>query len=48
MRSEEINRQRRRFIGAAAMTTAAVPLGMFSSAKAQSGETKSDGRNGNS
>jgi pimeloyl-ACP methyl ester carboxylesterase len=37
---EEINRQRRRFFGAAAMTVAAAQLGMIGAAAAQSGETK--------
>jgi len=38
--SEEINNDRRRFLGTAAMTIAAVQLGMFGSASAQSGKTK--------
>src|SRR2546427_5765962 len=38
--SEEINHDRRRFLGTAAMTIAAAQLGMFGSAKAQSGKTK--------
>jgi pimeloyl-ACP methyl ester carboxylesterase len=37
---EEINRQRRRFFGAAAMTVAAAQLGMIGAAAAQSAETK--------
>jgi pimeloyl-ACP methyl ester carboxylesterase len=38
--SEEINHDRRRFLGAAAMTFAAAQFGMFGYAKAQSNETK--------
>ena len=38
--SEEINHDRRRFLGTAAMTIAAAQLGMFGSASAQSGKTK--------
>jgi pimeloyl-ACP methyl ester carboxylesterase len=38
--SEEINNDRRRFLGTAAMTIAAAQLGMFGSASAQSGPTK--------
>jgi len=38
--SEEINSDRRRFLGTAAMTIAAAQLGMFGSADAQSGKTK--------
>ena len=38
--SEEINNDRRRFLGTAAMTIAAAKLGMFGSASAQSGKTK--------
>ena len=38
--SEEINNDRRRFLGTAAMTIAAAQLGMFGSASAQSGKTK--------
>jgi pimeloyl-ACP methyl ester carboxylesterase len=38
--SEEINHDRRRFLGAAAMTFAAAQFGMFGYAKAQSSETK--------
>ena len=34
---EEINNDRRRFLGTAAMTIAAAQLGMFGSASAQSG-----------
>ena len=41
--SEEINRDRRRFFGAMAMTIAAAQLGMFGSAAAQSGKTKPAG-----
>lgn len=41
--SEEINRDRRRFLGLAAMSVAAPHLGMFGSAKAQSGKTKPAG-----
>ena len=41
--SEEINRNRRRFLGTAAMTIAAARLGMTGSAKAQSGELKPGG-----
>jgi nitrous oxide reductase len=37
--SEEINNDRRRFFGTAAMTIAAAQLGMFGSAKAQSSKT---------
>ena len=37
---EEINTDRRRFFGAAAVTVAAAQLGMIGSAAAQSGETK--------
>jgi pimeloyl-ACP methyl ester carboxylesterase len=40
MELEEINYRRRGFFGAAAMTVAAAQLGMFGSAKAQSGEKK--------
>jgi hypothetical protein len=36
---KEINHQRRRFIGAAAMTVAAAQLGIVGSAQAQSGGT---------
>jgi pimeloyl-ACP methyl ester carboxylesterase len=39
--SEEINRDRRRFFGGAAMTVAAAQLGMIGSADAQSGMAKS-------
>jgi pimeloyl-ACP methyl ester carboxylesterase len=38
--SEEINHDRRRFLGTAAITIAAGQLGMFGSANAQSGKTK--------
>ena len=38
--SEEINHDRRRFLGTAAMTIAAAELGMIGSANAQSGKTK--------
>ena len=38
--SEEINHDRRRFLGTAAMTIAAAQLGMIGSAGAQSGKTK--------
>lgn len=38
--SEEINYDRRRFLGTAAMTIATAQLGMFGSANAQSGKTK--------
>ena len=38
--SEEINNDRRRFLGTAAMSIAAAQLGMFGSASAQSGKTK--------
>ncbi len=38
--SEEINYERRRFLGAASMTIAAAQLGMIGSAKAQSSKTK--------
>jgi pimeloyl-ACP methyl ester carboxylesterase len=38
--SEAINRHRRRFLGTAAMTLAAAPLAMISSAAAQSGRAK--------
>ena len=38
--SEEINNDRRRFLGVAAMSIAAAQLGMFGSASAQSGKTK--------
>src|SRR4051812_48118594 len=41
--SEEINRDRRRFLGTAAMTIAAAQLGMSGSAKAQSSEMKPAG-----
>jgi pimeloyl-ACP methyl ester carboxylesterase len=41
--SEEINRERRRFLGTAAMTIAAAQLGMIGSAKAQSSEMKPAG-----
>jgi pimeloyl-ACP methyl ester carboxylesterase len=41
--SEEINQDRRRFLGAAAMTVAAAQLGIIGSAKAQSGEMKPAG-----
>jgi pimeloyl-ACP methyl ester carboxylesterase len=41
--TEEINRQRRRFISAAAMTIAAAQLGVIGSAKAQSNEMKPAG-----
>jgi nitrous oxide reductase len=37
--SEEINHDRRRFLGTAAMTFAAAQLGMIGSAKAQSSKT---------
>ena len=37
--AEKINRQRRRFIGAAAMSIAAAHLGMTGSAQAQSSKT---------
>jgi len=40
--SEEINHDRRRFFGAAAMTVAAAQLGMFSSAKAESGKPEAE------
>ena len=40
--SEEINHGRRRFFGAAAMTVAATQLGMFASAKAQSGKPEAE------
>jgi pimeloyl-ACP methyl ester carboxylesterase len=36
--SEDINRQRRRFIGGAAMTTAAIQLGLVGAAQAQAGK----------
>jgi pimeloyl-ACP methyl ester carboxylesterase len=39
--SKEINRPRRRFLGATAMTIAAAQLGLMSSAQAQSGTTNS-------
>jgi pimeloyl-ACP methyl ester carboxylesterase len=39
--SEDINHNRRRFLGAAAMTVAAARLGLMGSAEAQSGKTKS-------
>ncbi len=39
--SDEINHNRRRFLGAAAMTIAAAQLGIFGSANAQSSKTKS-------
>ena len=39
--AEEINRQRRRFIGAAAMTVVAAGLGVSSSGQVQAGETSS-------
>jgi len=39
--SEEINHNRRQFLGTAAMTIAAAQLGIFSSAEAQSSNTKS-------
>ena len=39
--SEEINHDRRRFLSSAAMTIAAAQIGMFGSANAQSGKTKS-------
>src|SRR5687768_7738626 len=38
--SEEIDRHRRRFLGAAAVTAAAAQLGMIASARAQAGGTK--------
>jgi pimeloyl-ACP methyl ester carboxylesterase len=38
--SKEIDLQRRRFLGAAAMTIAAAPLGMIGAANAQPGKTK--------
>jgi pimeloyl-ACP methyl ester carboxylesterase len=38
--SEEINHDRRRFLGTAAITIAAAQVGMFGSANAQSGKTK--------
>jgi hypothetical protein len=38
--SEEINRDRRRFVGTVAMTIAAAQLGMIGSAAAQSGKAK--------
>ena len=38
--SEEINQNRRRFLGTAAMTIAAAPFGMIGSAGAQSNDTK--------
>jgi nitrous oxide reductase len=38
--SEKINRQRRRFLGTAAMTIATTQLGIFGSAIAQSSQTK--------
>ena len=41
--SEEINRDRRRFFGTAAMTIAAAQLGMIGSAAAQPGRTKPRG-----
>jgi pimeloyl-ACP methyl ester carboxylesterase len=41
--SEEINQDRRRFLGTAAMTIAAAQLGMIGSAKAQSDEMKPAG-----
>jgi pimeloyl-ACP methyl ester carboxylesterase len=41
--SEEINHPRRRFLGTAAMTLAAAPLGMFSSADAQTREARPPG-----
>jgi pimeloyl-ACP methyl ester carboxylesterase len=41
--SEEINRARRRFIGAAAAAAAAARLGMINSAKAQSGKAEPGG-----
>jgi pimeloyl-ACP methyl ester carboxylesterase len=41
--SEEINQDRRRFLGSAAMTIAAAQLGVIGSAKAQSGEMKPAG-----
>jgi pimeloyl-ACP methyl ester carboxylesterase len=41
--SEEINQDRRRFLGSAAMTIAAARLGMIGSAKAQSSEMKPTG-----
>src|SRR5215212_6634220 len=37
---EEMNHDRRRFLGKAAMTIVAAQLGMFASANAQSGKTK--------
>src|SRR6201993_3291061 len=40
--SEEINHDRRRFFGAAAMTIAATQLGMFASAKAESGKPEAE------
>jgi pimeloyl-ACP methyl ester carboxylesterase len=42
-RSEAIDRQRRRFFGAAALTIAAVEFGMIGSAGAQAGKAKSTG-----
>ena len=38
--SEDINRDRRRLLGTAAMTIAAAELGMIGTANAQSGKTK--------
>jgi nitrous oxide reductase len=38
--SEKINHDRRRFLGMAAMSIAAVELGVIGSAKAQSSKTK--------
>jgi pimeloyl-ACP methyl ester carboxylesterase len=40
--SEEVNHNRRRFLGTAAMTMAATQFGMFSPANAQSAKTKPD------
>jgi nitrous oxide reductase len=41
--SETIDRQRRRFLGAAALTLAAAEFGMIGSAGAQAGKAKSTG-----
>ena len=38
--SEEINQERRRFFGTAAMTIAAAQLGMLGSAEAQAGNAR--------
>src|SRR5271169_2768385 len=40
---EEINQNRRRFVGTAAMTIAAAQLGIFGSVNAQAGQTASTG-----